>query len=330
MLNLGRCRLFASEYPVRALDLVGESNVIDMLGLLTLNWQRLDRWCADPATFNETEFQKLRASGIRIFNPAVAFYNRPYEVTTEWFAKWNRLISHHAQYFVRVDSPADLTHGKIGIILGMQDANHFRTVEDVNAFYAQGQRISQITYNGRNLLGSGCLIANDRGLTPFGHNVIARMNEIGMAVDISHSGERTSLEAIEASIKPVLITHSNCRALAPHAPRCKSDEVILAMAHKGGVIGMTGIPGFVRDSGPVTIENALDHFDHARDLVGVEHIGIGSDNDLDGRQHGIAGLNHPRRIYDLTAGLIRRGYNTREIGLVLGGNFERALRQSFL
>ncbi|HVW83590.1 MAG TPA: membrane dipeptidase [Bryobacteraceae bacterium] len=341
MLNVGRCRLFAGEtsraYSVRAIDLIANSNVIDMLGLPTLDWSLLDRWESDPAAFDEAEFHKLRSSGISVFHPAVAFDGEcTYDLTREWFTKWNNLISRHPNYFLRVDGPKDLPRArqerKIGIILGMQDANHVRSGEDIDAFHGMGQRLTQITYNSLNRLGAGCHVAHDGGLRAYGHQIVRRMNESRMAIDISHCGERTSLEVIESSRKPVLITHSNCRALAPPVSRCKSDEVIAAAARTGGVIGLTSIRHFVRATNPVTIEDVLDHFDHAVKLAGVEHVGVGSDTDLNGRDsagapllYDVAGLNHPQRMYDLTEGLIRRGYTDRHIEAMLGGNFERAL-----
>jgi len=318
-------------HSARAIDLVGQSNVIDMLGLPTLNWPLLARWHHAPESFGEAEVQKLRSSGINVFHPAVAFEtNRSPEITRDWFEKWNRLIGAHPEYFVRVDRPSDLARAKreekIGIILGMQDANHLRNLDDLDAFYRMGQRLTQLTYNSQNAVGSGCKAANEGGLTLFGRQVVARMNEIGMAIDVSHCGPRTTLDAIEASMKPVLITHSNCRAIAPGVARCKTDEAIRAAARKGGVIGLTSVRHFVRTTDPVTIEDALDHFDHAMKLVGVEHIGIGSDFDLDPHPtYDIPGLNNAGRIYNLTEGLIGRGYTNRQIELILGGNFQRAL-----
>jgi membrane dipeptidase len=323
----------------RAADLVAQSHVIDMLGLLTLNWALLDRWQINPEAFRHSDFQKLRDSGITVFHPAVAFESpQSYEITRQWFAKWNRLITQHPDCFLRVDKPADIARAKqeqkIGIILGMQDANHLRTLQDLDSFYAMGQRLTQLTYNSTNRLGAGCMVGKGAGLTLFGQDVVARMNRIGMAIDISHCGEATSLDAIAASNKPVLITHSNCKALAPGVARCKTDGVIVAAARKGGVIGLTGVRHFVRATDPVTIEDALDHFDHVVKLVGIEHVGIGSDTDLDGRDTGagnlrydIAGLNRRNRVYELTEGLIRRGYTDEQIGLILGGNFHRALTQ---
>lgn len=314
-------------------DLVAESNVIDMLGLLTLNWTLLDQWHRVAGAFTDDDFRRLRSSGIDVFHPAVAFEDaRSYEITRTWFAKWNRLIAQHPNYFVRVDGWSDLARarqeGKIGIILGMQDANHLRSVDDVDEFYRMGQRLTQLTYNGENQLGHGCKVGHDRGLTAFGGDVVAKMNSIGMAIDVSHCGERTSLDAISASKKPVLITHSNCRALAPGVPRCKPDEVIRAAARSGGVLGITSVRQFVRAKGPVRVEDVLDHFDHAVRLVGVEHVGVGSDFDLDAHPtYDTPGLNNSNRVYELTEGLVRRGYTSRHLSLMLGGNFQRALQQ---
>lgn len=326
-------------FSTRAIDLVKQSNVIDMLGLLTLDWRLLSRWQSARDNFGEADFRKLRESGIDVFHPAVAFHgDRPYDVARDCFAKWNRFIVQHPGFFLRIAVAHDLVsakqQAKIGIILGMQDADHLRCVQDVNVFYDLGQRVTQLTYNSANRLGWGCMAGQDRGLTTFGGEVVARMNAVGMAVDVSHCGERTSFDAIEASRKPVLITHSNCRALSPYVSRCKSDEIIKAASRKGGVIGLTSVRHFVRVKDPVTIEDALDHFDHAIKVAGIEHVGIGSDLDLDGRDrstghllYDIAGLNNKLRIYELTEGLIRRGYTDGQIALILGGNFQRALQE---
>ncbi|NDJ13847.1 MAG: hypothetical protein EBY17_22065 [Acidobacteriia bacterium] len=210
----------------------------------------------------------------------------------------------------------------------MQDANHFRVVDDADAFYGMGQRLTQLTYNSWNKLGSGCKVSHDQGLTAFGLELVARMNMIGMAIDVSHCGERTSLDAVHDSKRPVLITHSNCRALAPGVARCKSDEVIRAVARGGGVLGITSVRQFVRAGGGATLEDVLDHFDHAVRLVGVDHVGMGSDFDLDAHPaYDIAGLNQANRVYALTEGLLRRGYSNEDVALMLGGNFERALQQ---
>ena len=109
-----------------------------------------------------------------------------------------------------------------------------------------------------------------------------KMNKIGMAIDVSHCGDKTTLDSFEVSKKPVLITHSNVRNLAPGHPRCKTDEAIKAMAKSGGVMGLTAVRNFVKADEPTTIEHYLNQFDYLRDMVGIEHIGIGSDIDLHG------------------------------------------------
>jgi membrane dipeptidase len=339
MLNLGYCRLFAGSsrpYRTRTIDLVGRSVVIDMLGLLTVDWQKLKHWHLDPAAISDRDHALVKRSGIDIFNPAVDLNRRQsYAATRKWLTAWNHLIGGRSDWFTRIDNPAQIAatkaSGKIGILLGMQNSEHFRTAGDVREFYELGQRISQLTYNSENRIGYGCIARHDKGLTGFGACVVQAMNTCGMAVDVSHAGERTTLDALEVSTRPVLITHSNCKALAAH-PRCKSDRVIRAMAKKGGVMGITGLRPFVRQSEEATLEDALDHFDHVRRLVGVEHAGIGSDMDVEGRAGSIhssaleiEGLNHSRRVFNITEGLLRRGYGDREIEMVLGGNFNRAL-----
>ena len=160
------------------------------------------------------------------------------------------------------------------------------------------------------------------------------MNAVGMAIDVSHCGDRTTLEAIEASRKPVLVTHSNCRALVA-AARCKTDEAIRCLAAKGGVMGITMVRGFVRAGKRATIEDVLDHIDRVAKLVGVEHVGLGSDVDLDGRdvsavrRYDLDGIHYARKIFDLTEWLVRRKYSSSDIELILGGNFERALAEAW-
>ncbi|MFP5285903.1 MAG: dipeptidase [Thermoanaerobaculia bacterium] len=343
MVNRGRFNLFAdsrTEVSARAIDLVGRSRVIDMLGLLTLDWPKLYGWQRKPATFSQADYLKLLRTGVRVFHPAVE-PNEPdaYEAALRWTTGWNRFLGAHPQYLIRMDSAADFARageeGKIGILIGFQNADHFRTAADVETFHQVGQRVSQLTYNSRNRLGCGCKELQDDGLTAYGAEIVAAMNRVGMVVDISHSAERTSLDAIRLSRQPVLITHSNCRALVAH-PRCKSDKVIKAMAERGGVMGITVIPAFVKSGQPARIEHVLDHFEHVIRVAGIEHVGIGSDADVDAidprtnrvrPRYNVVGLKHPRRVFELTEGLIRRGYTDHQIELVLGGNFRRALGQ---
>jgi membrane dipeptidase len=131
----------------------------------------------------------------------------------------------------------------------------------------------------------------------------------------------------------VLVTHSKCRALVPYSARCKTDAAIRKLAATGGVMGVTMERLFVGTGNTVTIENVLDHMDHVKKLAGVEHVGLGSDVDLDGRDGALApkkkndldGVTYARKVFELTEGLIRRKYSQADIKLILGGNFQRAL-----
>ncbi len=358
MLNLGRFKLFAhsaAEYSARAIDLVGRATVIDMLSVLTLDFPKQDKWMADPETFTAVDFQPFKDSGINIIHPAIGLGGtNAFETALRWFASWNAFIANNDAYFMRIDSPADVDRvkksGKLGIVLGLQNAQHFRNPADVDFFRSIGQRVSQLTYNSRNLIGNGATERRDDGISDFGVAIIERMNKVGMAIDVSHCGDRTTLDAFEISKKPVLITHSNARALVPGHPRVKTDEAIKKVGDTGGVIGITGVRMFVKVDEPTTVEHVLDHFDHVRKMIGAQHLGVGSDIDLYGydkmpaeankqlragykgsyafrEKIDIEGLDHPKRMFDLTEGLIRRKYSDAEIEGILGGNFARILKQ---
>lgn len=358
MINLGRCRIFANspkEYSARAIDLIRQSTVIDMLSPLTLDSGKQSRWMTDPESFTAADLQPFKDSGIDIIHPAPGMGTmNAYERALEFFASWNGFIANADEHFMRVDSASDLDRvkksGKLGVLLGLQNSAQFRRPDDVDFFRGLGQRVSQLTYNSRNLIGNGATERRDEGISDFGVSIIERMNKVGMAIDVSHCGDRTTLDAFEISKKPVLITHSNCRTLVPGHPRLKTDEAIKRVGRAGSVMGITGVRMFVKADEPTTVENVLDHFDYVRKLIGTEHLGIGSDIDLYGydamppelnkqlragykdsygirEKIDIEGLNHPKRMYDLTEGLIRRKYSDTEIRGILGGNFARVLKQ---
>jgi membrane dipeptidase len=343
-INRGSFRLFAQTpnatvYSALALELVQRSTVIDMLGLLTLDYRKLLQWEAQPARFGAVDYERLKNSGITIFHQSVGFTEGDvYASSMRDITGLNAFIAAHPDRFLRVDGACDFERakqtGKIGILIGQQNSTHFRSVDDVDCWYSLGQRVSQLTYI-HNRLGGGSSDAADTGLSPFGAQVVERMNRVGMAVDISHCGDRTTLDAIEASSKPVLITHSNCRALVRGSRRCKTDEAIRRTAAKGGVIGVTMVRSFVRPGETATIEDFLDHIDHVVKLCGVEHVGLGSDVDLDGRdlhshprnKSDLDGIDYAKKVFDLTEGLLRRNYSRGDVELILGGNFQRALAE---
>src|SRR5205085_12208887 len=152
------------------------------------------------------------------------------------------------------------------------------SLERLDLFYDLGVRIILFTYNLRNLIGDGCLEPGDAGLSLFGRKLIARMNEKRILVDLSHCGHRTTLESIEASQQPVAITHAGCTAIAD-LPRNKTDEHLRKLADKGGVFGVYLMP-FLRTAGQPMAEDVIRHIEHALNVCGEDHVGIGTDGVL--------------------------------------------------
>lgn len=356
MLNIGSFRAFGASgprYSARALKIVERTLVLDMLAPLKIDFKPE----AYAAPISEQMAADFRTSGITGFHNSVGTGGpQAVEETLAFIAAWQGYAGRNAHVFTLVGTAADLDQAKkdrkIGVIMGVQNAEHFREPADVKKFYQLGQRCAQLTYNSQNLLGSGSTDRVDGGVSDFGEAIIKAMHEVGMLVDVSHCGDRTTLDAIELSPKPIAITHSNCRALNNH-PRLKTDEAIRKLAAKGGVMGITGVRIFVTDKEPTTIDNIVDHIEHVVKLVGIEHVGIGSDSDLYGyddmppdqykqlkesykASYGfrdkidIEGFDHPRKTFDLAEALIRRGYSDENIAAILGGNFRRLLGATWL
>jgi len=347
------------QYSARTIRLVEEAPTVDLLNQFLFEDYaekppKIERWLDHPEAFTPADAAPYLASGTNVF--ALGSGSDNYEDGLRFFARWNGFLAAHPDLLIRIGSTSDIdrahqTH-RIGVMLTLQDSTHFRTPRDVDEFFALGQRISQLTYNFNNRIGSGFLERRDGGLSMFGGSIMKRMEEVGMAVDISHCADQTTLDALEAATKPVLFTHATCRALIPTLMRAKTDDAIRRMAKTGGIMGIDFIRFMVRGSEPVTIEDALDHFDYVRKLVGVEHLAVGSDLDLvgngspvrggfnpasqpnferygyhvDAPEHvAIKGLDHPKRTFDLTEGLLRRGYSDADVRLILGGNAVRVL-----
>jgi membrane dipeptidase len=357
MVNRGRYRLFAGgpAYSARAIELVERSTVIDMLAPLWISPGKTTKMLGNPDNFTAEDYAPYKDSGIHVFHIAIGTGGPDaYLETLKFLSGYDSFLARHDVWFARVDTPSRLdaikASGKVGILLGVQNSEHFRKVDDVDYFYGLGQRVSQLTYNARTLIGNGSTERRDDGLSDFGVAIVERMNKVGMTVDVSHCGDQTTLDAFQVSKKPVLITHANCRALNPNHPRCKTDEAIKAMAAKGGVMGITEVRMFVSPTEPTGMDAMLDHYDHVGKLVGVEHVGVGSDIDLLGydamppdeykqlkagykSSYGfrdkidIDGYSFAKRPFDLAEGLLRRKYGDRDVEAILGGNFRRVLKE---
>ena len=348
MINIGRYAVAGATeptYSARAVALIERSLVIDMLAV-----PRIDLTPAGyTVPLSEAEIAEFRASGLTAMHNAVGVGTRDDALT--FLASQEGFAARHPQLFTLVDEAEDLDRAKvdrkIAMIMGFQSAAPFAAAEDVEFFHGLGLRCAQLTYNNQNLIGSGSTDRVDGGVSTFGASIIQAMNAAGMLIDVSHCGDRTTLDAIALSAGPIAITHSNCRALNRH-PRNKTDEAIRACAAKGGVMGITGVRNFVRGTDPTNVGHMVDHVEHVARLVGIEHVGIGSDADLHGYDDmppdqyeqlkgaydasyafrgkiDTDGFDHPRKIFDLTEELIRRRHGDADIALILGGNFRRLL-----
>jgi membrane dipeptidase len=313
----------------------------------------LDNWLSQPGAFTRSDFEFFANSGVNAINFGLdAASLREAE---SLFAKWNTFLLDYPQWLVRIDAAKDLetakSQGRYGIIFGLQSSAQFETLDAVDTCFGYGQRVSQLSYNFRSLVADGAFEPRDAGISEYGAKVIERMNKVGMAVDLGHASDRTKLEACEISKAPLILSHGNCRALNPGAPRTVTDEAIRSLAKRGGVMGITCIAFMVKGSEPVTVDDVVEQFNHVRDLVGIEHVGIGSDagiesNDLGAPEvlakmlskadpryhvHGthevVAGLEGQQRTYELTAAFVRHGYTDEHIRMVLGKNWQRVLHE---
>lgn len=305
---------------------------------------------------SEQFFDKMLAGGVTASNVTV-----PQDVD-QGLAGAIRELRAHREWIDRAGQKALLVRtvddirtakrdGRAGIIFGPQNASIVDGCLDSIAILHQlGVRIMQLTYNHRNLIGDGCYEPNDAGLSTFGRACVREMNERGMAVDLSHCGDRTTQEAIETSTQPVIFSHANARAVLDH-PRNKTDNHIRALADRGGVICLLPYTPFLAPQedgrGIPTHKDFLRHVDHVRELVGVDHVGIATDiNDNNETRRIWHRKTHPelvgmpehhryplgfdgdlRNFRYLTAALVAGGYSEDEVVKMLGGNLMRVLGQ---
>lgn len=296
-------------------------------------------------TMDDSYIEKLRIGGITLAMSSVAHnhsFRGAVDQIIDFFSRFehdNRLL-----HVTRVEDIYRVKEeGKIGVGFHFQNS---RPVEHdlrlLDVFFKLGVRVIQITYNEKNLVGDGCTEITDCGLSKFGKEMIQRMNAIGMVVDLSHVGYRTSMEAIEISSDPVIFSHSNVDSVCPSKRNLKDDQIV-ALAKNRGVIGINAFPAFVKEVDP-TLDDLIDHIDHIVNLVGPDHIGIGFDFaqesieeykafGYDPQVYPMPPWTYPRDIDDvsktpnLTEGLLARDYSESDIKKILGDNFIRVYRE---
>jgi membrane dipeptidase len=331
--------------------LYDRATVIDMLAAIATGQNgRLD----------DDELRVIRAGGLTAVNVTVGIPVEDWDATVSGIA-WcvgeaARLPKHLVIARTQADLVAARRQKRLALILGTQASLPIgRDLGKIDVLADLGLRVFQLTYNRGDLVGDGCLEPRDGGLTTFGKEVVARLDEKRVAIDLSHCGARTTREAIAVSKRPVLITHSGCSAVFQH-PRNKDDATLKALADRGGVLGVYLMPflGRPADGGPATAAMALDHIEHALRVCGEDHVGIGTDNTVqpvvdsaelrkgmaefvaERKRLGIGApeeerplyvpeLNTARRYQTIALGLAKRGHSLRVIEKVLGLGFQRAL-----
>ena len=304
---------------------------------------------------NPAEMTKIiREAGVAALKSTLGGAVGDFAVTVADIAHAEELMEKRSDLFLKVRTHADFDRArkeqKLGVIYSFESAAMLEDkIGRIELFRQLGVRVMQLTYNRRTPFGVGCLDGEDEGLTELGRKAIAKMNELGVAVDLSHSNTKTTAEGIDASTKPPLITHAGCRAVFMH-PRNKEDRELRALADKGGVVGIYMLPYLTASPKQPMLDDYLQHLEHALKVCGEDHIGVGSDvsffpvgdRDLERMKRdsekrkadGVAApgedrptyipdLNTPRKMELIADALLKRGYKSAAVEKILGNNFKR-------
>lgn len=325
----------------------------------------LDANCAPPGITGDlpiaqSALDMARKSGVSVIKLTMGGINANLPDTVDEIAYFQRMIEVHEAYYLQVRVPADMERakreGKMGIIFSFESADMLEgNLERIELFRGLGVRVMQLSYNRKSPFAAGVMEPSGGGLTALGKDAVAKMNALGVAVDLSHANPQTTADAIAASSKPVVMTHAGCAAIHAH-PRNKTDDQLRALAAKGGVVGIYDLPYLAASPKQPTVDDYMAHMEHALKLVGEEHVGVGSDASIEPfdtsakgmaefnkseeqrQKSGLAapeedrptyveGLNIPRRLEVITDQLLKRGYSTRTAEKVIGSNFARVFAE---
>ncbi len=241
--------------------------------MLTIDGLQYSNWSREI-------FEQMRAGGVSAVHATLVYHENTRE-TLSRFGDWNRRFEQHSDLIMPVYEVADieLAHesNRIGIFFGAQNCSPIEDDIDMIAVMRRlGLMIMQLTYNNQSLLAAGCYESEDSGVSRFGRQAIEEMNRVGMVIDMSHSSERSTLDAIELSSRPVIISHANPASFHP-AKRNKSDRVLKAIAGSGGLLGFSVYPFHLKNGPDCTLESFCNMVADTADLMGIDHIGIGTD-----------------------------------------------------
>ncbi|MGB1361026.1 MAG: membrane dipeptidase [Alphaproteobacteria bacterium] len=306
----------------------------------------------------EEYFNALKNSGITAVHMTLVYHETARETLTR-FAQWNLCFEKYSHIITPVMSMDDVKQakkdGKIGIFFGAQNCS---PIDDeiglIEVMRKQGLLIMQLTYNNQSLLATGCYEQNDSGITRFGKQAIAEMNRVGMIIDMSHSAEKSTLEAAEISQHPICISHAN-PSFAREALRNKSETVLKKITENGGFFGFSLYPFHLPDGPNCTLEQFCTMIGKTAEMVGVNNIGIGSDLCLgqpqsilewmrngrwskamdygegsasnSGWPDALPWFKDPSGMENIYNGLLKTGFSDKEAGQIIGGNWLSFLEQ---
>ena len=312
------------------------------------------------ANWSEKIFRQMRAGGVDAVHVTIT-YHENFRETVLNIEAWNRWFERYPELIFQGHTSEDLNRarqtGRTAIFFGSQNPS---CIEDdiglVEVLHRLGLRFMQLTYNNQSLLASGCYEAEDTGLTRMGREVVAEMNRVGLVVDMSHSGERSTLDAIEHSTRPIAITHANPAVWHP-ALRNKSDRVLRALAESGGMLGFSIYPHHLKGGSGCTLQDFCDMIARTAETYGVAHLGIGTDLCQDqpdsvvewmrrGRwtkaaDYGEGSADAPgfppmpewfggnADFPNIVRGLRAAGFSADDTAALMGGNWARFFRESF-
>jgi len=302
--------------------------------------------------------QILHSAGVSAVKSTLGGSSADFEGAVADIAAAQGLMERHPEMFIKVSGIEDLDRAKrerkLAVIFSFEAASMLEDkLERIELFRNFGVRVMQLSYNHKSPFGCGCLDGDTDGVTNLGKQAIARMNTLGVALDLSHANTQTTADGIALSTRPPLITHAGCRSVYAH-PRNKEDREMKALADKGGVMGIYMLPFLTEDSRQPMLEDYMQHMLHALKVCGEDHVGIGTDvpfftvtaSDLEdmkkdeaerqakgvaapgeGRPPYIPDLNTPRKLEKVADALVRKGYGGHVVDKVLGLNFRRAFKE---
>jgi membrane dipeptidase len=301
--------------------------------------------------FNSGVRKRLGQGGVTAVNATIAAWHSLPEIM-DLIADYYQLFNDHKDRIMQIRSTKDIEKAKkksvTGMIFGFQDTAPIHgNPRMLSVYHALGVRVIQLTYNQKNRIGCGCMAKKDSGLTRLGREVVSEMNRLGILIDLSHCGHRTTLDAIAASSQPAAFTHANPLALA-RSPRNKPDEAFIALAAKGGVAGVVLLPSWLTHHGKATVEDYLNAIDYLVSLIGIDHVGLGTDfmeavpsETLATALQGISeetlktyyadrvvkGFESADRFPNITKGLLARRYSMGDVKKIIGGNWMRLYKE---